>query len=267
MASIIFLSRRTAEGGTITASSAQTNLPAANLIGPSPSKVWRSSGLSTVYVVIDLGAATAIDMVSMVNVNWTTSATWRIRGATSESNLTASPGYDSTAVTPWPGGTKPTEDWNQHAPFRQLGSTQTYRWWRIDITDAGNTDGYLEAGALLIGAAVTVTYNSIRGWQFGDDPASIVQYTAYGRSVVDPRDNPRIKAIPFSALPRADVMAGLGAMLRERGVAKPFLTVVDPSATTYLHVNTIYGLRVGAWSVEQAHYELFTTGLRIKEHL
>lgn len=267
MADIVFLSRRKIEDATLTASSAQSTLPVTNLQGPSPSKVWRSAGLSSVYITIDFGAATAVDTLAMVNVNWTTSATWRLRLATSEANLTGGPGYDSTALTPWPGSVKPTEDWNQHAPLMRLPSTQTFRWARIDLADAGNADGYLEAGALLLGLAVTVAYQSFEGYAFGDDPASIVRYTDYGRSLVELRDSPRVKAIPFGVLAAADVKAGLGAMVRERGVAKPFLVCLDPDGTTDLHVDTIYGLRVGGWSADHRVGSLFGTSLRIKEHL
>lgn len=267
MASIIFLSRRTVEGATLTASSAQTTLPVTNLIGPTPSKVWRSSGLSSVYITIDFGAATAVDTLSMVAPNWTSAATWRLRLATSEANLTAAPGYDSTAITPWPVTGKPTEDWNQHAPLLQIGSTKTYRWARIDIADAGNTDGYLEAGALLLNLAATVTYDSIRGWAMGDEPASIVRSTEYGRTLVEARDNPRIKSIPFEVLPTADITGAYGVLMRERGTAKPFLVCVDPGQTAGLHLYTLYGLRVGAWQATQNTFGLFATGLRIKELL
>jgi hypothetical protein len=266
MGSVIFLSRKLVEAATITASSEQTTLPATNLIGPTPSKVWRSSGLSGVYVTVDFGAATAVDMVAMVAPNWTSAATWRIYGATSQANLGVS-GYDSTSLSPWPVTGKPTEDWNQHAPFKQLGSTQTYRWWRIAITDAANTDGYLEAGALLIGAAVTITYNSIKDWTLGDEPADVVRDTDYGRMLAEGRDNPRVKSIPFSVLPTADIYGAYGVMMRERGTAKPFLACVDPAQTTALHLYTIYGLRRGAWSAGNIAYGLFSTGLKIKEHL
>lgn len=266
MGDIIFLSRRIAEGATITASSEQTTLPATNLIGPSPSKVWRSTGLSSVYIDLDLGASTAVDTLSLVAPNLTGSGTWRLMGDDDYADLSGTPTFDTGAVSPWPVTGKPAEDWNQHAPILHFDS-QTLRYWRLHLADAGNAAGHLEAGSILIGPAITVTYNSIRGWQFGDDPASIVQYTTYGRTLVEDRDSPRVKSIPFQVLPRADVMAGLGAMLRERKTSKPFLVCVDPDATTSLHVNTIYGHRVGAWSVEQQFHELFSTGLRIKEHL
>jgi hypothetical protein len=267
MAAILFLSRLAAEGATITASSEQTLLPATNLIGPTPSKVWRSSGLSSVYITVDFGTATAVDTLAMVAPNWTTSATWRLRGATSEANLTAAPGYDSTAVTPWPGATKPTETWLQHAPFLRLGSTQTYRWWRIDIADAGNTDGYLEAGALLIGTAVGVAYESWSGFVIDDEPNDIVADTTYGRTLVEERDSCRVFSIPMRVLAEADVFAGLGTMMRERKASKPFLVCLDPDQTTYLHLVTLYGLRRGARSTAHLVADLYGTGLKIKEHI
>lgn len=266
MSNIIFLSRKIAEGATITASSQQTTLPATNLIGPSPSKVWRSSGLSSVYIDIDLGASIACDTMALIAPNLTGSATWQLLGDDTFANLATTPAYDSTALSPWPVTGKPTEDWNQHAPFLQF-SSQTLRYWRLHLTDAGNSDGFLDAGALLIGPAVTVAYESFKGWSLGDEPASIVRDTDYGRMVVEPRDGPRFKSIPFSVLPTADITGGYGTMMRERGVAKPFLVCVDPAATDALHLYTIYGLRRGSWSAQQDYPGLFSTGLRIKEHL
>lgn len=267
MAAILFLSRKLVEGATLTASSAQTSLPVTNLVGPTPSKVWRSTSLSSVYITIDFGSATAVDTLAMVAPNWTTSATWRLRGATSEANLTAAPGYDSTAVTPWPGGTKPTEEWQQHAPILRLGSTQTYRWWRIDLADAGNTDGYLEAGALLLGAAVGVTYESWAGFSIDDEPSDIVSDTLYGRTVVEERDPVRVFNIPFRVLAEADVFGGLGTMLRERRASRPFLVCLDTDQTTYLHVATLYGLRRGPRATGHIVGDLYGTSLKIKELL
>lgn len=267
MASMFALSPRLSSAAAITASSALATMPVTNLQGVQPSKVWRSSTLTGVTIDLDFGGATAIDTLALVRPNFTAAATWRLYGATSQGNLGVS-GYDSTPLSPWPGTGKPTDPAiQQHTCLLRIGSTQTYRWWRLALTDAANPAGYFEAGALLLGAAVSPTRNLDYGWEFGDEPADVVAMGPYGRTVVDERDAPRTLSIPLKALYQADAMGGLGALLAERKTSKPFLLCVNPDETTYLHVVTQYGLRVGPRTLSRVSHPLYATTFKHRELL
>lgn len=92
---------------TITAASAASTMPASNLNLAQPTDVWRSTSLTSQYIVADLGSAKAVDTIALMFTNLTSAATMRIRGATSQANLTASPGYDSSTINPaWAGATQ-----------------------------------------------------------------------------------------------------------------------------------------------------------------
>lgn len=262
------LSPRLSSAGTLTASSELTTLPATNLQGTQPSKVWRTSTLTSVFLTLDFGAATDVDTLALVRPNFTSAATWRLRLATSQANLTAAPGYDSGSPSVWPATGKPTESgWLQHTCLLRIGSTKTYRWARLDLTDAANTDAYFEAGALLLGLAVSPTYNVGKGWEFGKSAVDAVAMGPYGRTVVEERDGPRVLAIPLKEMLKADAMGGLGAFLRERKASKPFLICVLPDETTYLHVATQYGLQVGDLAIQQPYYNTYAATFKHRELL
>ncbi|TXL72563.1 hypothetical protein FHP25_25030 [Vineibacter terrae] len=263
MARALFLSPRSIGEATLTASSEA--FPVGNLkLAAQPSKVWRSA-TSNPWVVIDMGAAVAVDTLAMVGVTFGGGDFWQLRGASSQANLTAAPGYDSTSVSVWPVTGKPADaGWLQHTCLLRLPSVQTFRWWRIDF--AGTL---VQAGVLLLDKAITPSVNFSRGWELGDEPADRVVPTPYGRTLVEPRDNPRVKSLPWNLLTEADAMAagGMGDLLRERGTAKPFLLCLDPEATTYLHQYTIYGLRVGQRRLASPFRRRHSTTLQIRELL
>ncbi len=268
----LFLSHRPITLATLTASSEVPSFPVTNLQDPQPSKAWRSTTIAP-YVTIDFGDASAVDTLAMVvpaGVGYLNAASgWRLRGATTEAGLTSSPGYDSGIIFVWPGGVlAPDVDWKQHTAIHRLGSTQTFRWWRADLYPGGSY-AYTQIGVLLLGLAIRPSIGVSKGWEYGDDPADVVVLTPYGRTLMDPRDAPRVKNLPFKDLSRADMMepGSLGDLMRERGTTKPFLTVVDPAATTDLQQQTIYGVRVGARRVAQPYYGRFSTTLQIRELL
>lgn len=127
---------------TITPVASESNsvYPASNLGLERLSKCWRSNGgLSSIDITMDLTAARAIDLVGLANHNFTSAATVAIAAGTTNAYASYSDSMTYRAGT----------------IYKVLSATQTYRYWRIRITDAANSDGFLEAGNLLLGALTT----------------------------------------------------------------------------------------------------------------
>lgn len=144
----------TSDAATVTASSEADNYPATNLQVQQPRDYFRSADDSDFYLTIDLGAAVAVNVIALLYTNADTSTQWRIRGATSEANLTAAPGYDSTVEDHWPDADLST--WDRTHAVKLLSTPQSYRWWRIDISGLSALD-YYQAGRLYIDAAFNPT--------------------------------------------------------------------------------------------------------------
>ncbi len=107
------------------------------LIDWDPDTPWRSSSLETPsFLTIDLGSAKNVKAVCIFNHNITSGATvLRLLANTSDS---------------W--GSPPFTLNLTHATGPILAYLdQTYQFWRVEVTDSGNSDPYIEIGELFLG--------------------------------------------------------------------------------------------------------------------
>ncbi len=136
----------------VTASS-ESALVALNASELPVSKVWRAVTDAAEWIEFDLGSARSINFAAIVNTNVTaTSATFRIRGGT----------------------TTAPSDFTQNLPAGQIvrtgsswasfSSAQNYRYWRLEIDDPSNPDGYVQTGYVVLGTSVDWTFSYLRGW-------------------------------------------------------------------------------------------------------
>jgi len=264
MANAILATPALSDAGLLTAGSEETTLPGINLQNAQPSKKWRTTSLSNIYVEIDLTAAKEINLVALIGHNGSSTGTWRVRAATSQANLTAAPGYDSGSVSLF-ATTKPT-GWTELPTILWLGSsTQTYRWWRFDVTDASNTDGYFQAGRLYVSFAwqptVNIQYNGAIAWI---DPSPVGQSVG-GQMYPTPRALRRVIEFSFDFLDEDEMMNNAFEIDRLRGSSGDVLFIRDPAATTHLHRNTIYGLIRDLQPIINTTFGVFTKPFRIEE--
>ena len=123
-----------------------------NLQNARPNNRCRFSS-TTAHVVIDFGSAVVRDTLVLGWVKLDASdATFQLRAATSEGDLTASPGYDSGPITVWPSGSDLSRYLRPHRSFEFIA--QTFRWWRIDINDGSSTYGHIELSRLMLGERI-----------------------------------------------------------------------------------------------------------------
>jgi len=130
------------DAGTITSSSEVTGLEDDNAVQGFVGKPWRATGDSSEYWRVDLGSATNLTCFGIFGHNFTSSATVKLQANTS--NSFGSPPFDQTL-------TIATDSDGVVLPRLVFFLNQTYRWWNIDVADASNPDGYLEAGRIIAG--------------------------------------------------------------------------------------------------------------------
>jgi hypothetical protein len=125
---------------TITKSSQKdSNLAATNLVHDHVSLPWRTTDVSSEWVVFDLGSAVNIKVFGMFVFNLRSTDTVTLQANASDS--WGSPSYSQALTIPT----------NADSVVRQrivFYLNETYRYWRVLITAAGHTDGYIEVGTM-----------------------------------------------------------------------------------------------------------------------
>lgn len=248
MENVILLAPTKSDAATLAASSAIATLPVSNLQNMQPKRKWRTDSATTAYIEIDFGAAgCAANGMALIGHNLSASATIRVRGKASYP-VTSSPTVDTTALSAWPTSGKPTdESWPHYLSWLDWVNSTALRYWRIDIADAGNADGYLEAGRLMLGAYWQPTLNfDLGGVPLGFDQRDVQTFTEYGSIYTDRRTTsaPRVFQVVISAADRTEVLAGAAEIMRLRGMWGDVTCLLDPAATTYFHKHSMQGVFV-----------------------
>lgn len=176
-------------------------------------------------------------------------ATWRVRAADTQANLTAAPGYDSGTLTAW--SQSGLGDWPFVHLLHWIGSTQRFRWWRFDVEDADNADGYFQAGRLILADA----WQSSRGFDYGRgtgfmDPSSVA-VAAGGQLWPQRREPRRSESFNIPLLPEDEFYGRVFPLDLTRGAARPVLMMTDPDSA-WLQSQTIYGLMQPRFAAHQA---------------
>lgn len=109
------------------------------------SRIGRTLAVEDQTITFDLGAARAIDYIVIFNHNFTDSVTVTIQANSSDS-WTTPPVEETLTIS--------------DVMLYEFSSSETYRYWRLVIDDATNTDGYLEISKVYIGGYLQMPYMS-----------------------------------------------------------------------------------------------------------
>ncbi len=261
--SIVLATPKLSDAATLsTTGTVASSLPLTNLQAMQPEACCRFTSLSGMEITADLGAAAAIDTVWLGYTNATSAATWRVRAASSQAGLTSSPGYDSGSVSVWPASG--LDDWDKVGGLLWLSAAQTYRWWRIDIADAANPAGYFDIGRLYLADAWNAG-GIMFGWSIGFLDDSPVERARGGQMHPSERPRRREAAFTLRGKSEADMYANAFALDQLRGRSKDVLAVRNPTQTTFLQHQTIYGLMTALRPIVNTTYNVFRKQYRIEE--
>lgn len=123
-------------------------------------EVLRTSGLSAQEIRATWAANQTIQGVAITRHNLTTAATWRVQLYSDAALTTLIGGFDSGNVTAFDGTGMTVHENTYEQSFRGhknsvvwfSSAATTVRGMRITLTDAGNTDGYIEVRSVLAGS-------------------------------------------------------------------------------------------------------------------
>ena len=245
MQNVAILSPVLSDAATLAASTALTTLPAANLQDMQPKKKWRSTGV-TESITLDFGTAgAACTGLALVAHNLTADATLQVR-AKATSDVTVSPTVNTGAVSAWPATGKPTDaHWPHFLSWLSWANASALRYWRVDIADAGNAAGYLEAGRLMLGAYWQPGINfDCAGTPLAFDTKDVQTVTEYGQIFTDRRQRSAARrfGLQISAADKLEVLSGIAEIQRLRGMWGDVACLLDPAATTYFHRHSMQGV-------------------------
>tara|TARA_Y100000310_G_scaffold14259_1_gene14462 strand:- start:1554 stop:2330 length:777 start_codon:yes stop_codon:yes gene_type:complete len=132
------------DAAAISSNSETGDLVDDNVIDDDVSKVWRTTGDTSEWIVFDLGAAAALDMIGIFGHNLTAAATVTLQGHTADS--WGAPDFSQTleVVT--------DEDSVVIPKIVEFFTSTSKRYWRVLIADAANPDTYIQIGRIKAGA-------------------------------------------------------------------------------------------------------------------
>lgn len=131
--------------GSIIASTEDPAFPIENIQEQRKVVTWRTTAVTAQSIIVDLGGAIAIDTCMLLGHNLTSSATIVLYAATSNS---------------WVGATSQTITYNADMILKFF-TAQTYQWFKIEIDDQTNPDGYIEIGRFWLGDYITISPSSL----------------------------------------------------------------------------------------------------------
>lgn len=132
---------------------------------------YRSAELeSPNTITVDLGSAQEVKACILMDHNFSSSATLLLEADDADS-------FDSD------GGSAQFSEamtWADNKILHYLSAATTKRYWRVSITDLGNTDGYIELSELFLGSYMELSRNFSEG--FTEETEFVLQRnrTAYG---------------------------------------------------------------------------------------
>lgn len=240
---------------TITATSEAATMPAANLDRPQPTDVWRSTSLTGQSIAIDLGSAKAVNIAALLFTNLTAAATWRVQAG----STTGVSDYDSGAVTAWAGATKNVD--RPHCLLDLTAGPQTYRYWKITLTDASNPDTWFQAGRLILSKAFQGVRNYSYGAGRGFKDLSEREDAFGGQLLYETRARRPVLSFEAGWLNKAEMEGGILEL--QRTLDGPVLAMLDPAADAARMGRMYYGL-LDLQPVVNTSYGLYATRFTVE---
>jgi hypothetical protein len=212
----------------------RTGFLEANLLKEHPDdRFEKTSPTSTFQIEIDAGSAKNWEALALMYTNATTSATWRVRTATTlpvASNVLEELG----TTTLW-AATDSGDVTDRHALWINANGATSARYILIDITDTGTPGGddIFRAGRLV--ACSDGVFNN-RNITFSSDHISLVDRSTFtttsrGRRMVTRGHTALRRRIRIRTDSKADIEA-LADAFQSRGGSRDLLAVLDSSQTT-----------------------------------
>ena len=268
------------DASTITSTNAVASLPVTNLQDMQIVKVWRTSATSAV-VDVDFGSQQAVEVISLIRHNLTQSGTLRFRlSNVSDFSTTV---YDSGTFNGWPvaeqfgafpwgvfswGGVLDADVAADYtvSSYKILSSITLARYFRMDVSDATNPAGYVQAGRLIVSPAYRPSNNYAFGMEIEFVDNSRVQKSRGGQTYIDLVEKYRVATIDLFNLPESEVFGSLFNELdRRRGIGRDILLIPQPSDEFSFISQNLYGRIQSSTPIVNNVLELYGKQITVEE--
>ena len=224
--------------GSIATGNETAGYPASNLnrhkaIG----LTWKSTGNSNVWARGDFGSDKPVNFMALVAANALAGTQVRLRLGTSQAEVDGAAPYDSAAQT-FISPSITREDGLYHSHL-EIGSVQTYRWWRIDIT--GHT-GDFQAADLVLGQSFSPSRYYNFDYERGIEDMGDLNISRWGVFDEDPGVIFRTIGFTLGWQTEAEFEDLFRPMLEKLGKRGVLYLVFDPEATAYRQSKTYMGV-------------------------
>ena len=268
MANALIGYRNRIDAATLSGGSWTAALPLGNLQSTIIGKVARSSSPlnSSTKFDMDLGAARAIRGVGIVGHNLSLSANYRIRGA-SDAGF-SSVLSDSGWLAAWPGGFDPeaVNDFSWTLPY-SLSAPVSARYWRVEIDDTTNSDGFVQIGRVFIGEAWQPITNMSVGASIAWEDGTGVQTALSGAEYFSPVPVFRVARFTTENMTEVEALASASAIQRISGVSGEVFFQWDPDDAAYAPQLSFLGRLRTLSPIEAPRYQAWDNAWEIKERL
>jgi hypothetical protein len=272
------------DSATLAAGSWQSTLPLNNIKDRRLSKLARTTDATAnnTKFTIDFGQPRSVGVIALIAHNFSVNATVRIYG--DDASDFATPVYDSASIQVWPSGVIPQDllEWEDdnfwlgtvsqeavagfNAPFVHIpSSAQTLRYWKVEITDTTNSDGYIHLGRVFIGSAWQPQHNRSYGAAIAYEDTSVIEASLSGEEFFDVRRRRRTHSFELGFLSQVEAYDRVLDLQRNQGVVGEVLIIPDITDTANQAKVSFLGRLKNLSAVQINNPELFTCNLEIQE--
>lgn len=229
----------------------QSGLPLANLQDRRLGQLARSASASASdsWFDADFGSTRLFRVIALVNHNLSVTAQYRIRLASDPNfaSTVANSGWTDVWPVVYPFGSLPWGSPSWWAGKYDAGQIHRYtgavvfvlglltgaRYLRVEISDAGNSDGHVQVGRLFAADGWQPTRNLTYGASLAWEDRTQVQEALSGAEYFDIRPPARVARFGLDAMTESEAMSQTFEIQRAMGVAGEVLFVWDPDDTAH----------------------------------
>lgn len=198
-----------ADGTTITANSSETSLPVANIKSFWKTKVHRATGDAAEWLKFDFGSAQNIWVVAIVGHNYSSAAVVTLE-------LNAADAWGAPSVSQ-------VITYNANIMLYVFTSAQSYRWARITIADAANSDGYVEEGRVFLGSYLSPERDFLNGFRVNKIDPSLKNKSSDSAINLDAKTPYLRFTLPF----KNTLMDNVDTVWDDRGTTGELFIILD----------------------------------------
>ena len=286
MANITLAWNNRTDAGTLSGGSWLATLPLTNLQNRQVQKVARSSNATnaSTQFTIDLGQPRNIGVVALVVHN--ISVLGRVRITASDTAGFIATYYNSGWVDVWPAGQVPQNllEWEEdnfwlgtlsanaragyQSPFiHLLAAAQSLRYWKVEVDDTGNADGYVQIGRLFMASTWTPATNYAYGAGLGYQDPTPADTSLSGAEFFDVRSRYRVFEFQLEYMVSNEAYSQALELQRLSGTSGEVLVVPDKDDAANQPVRAFVGRLQQLGAITQPQPTTYAVRFQVKELL